>query len=79
LSLYISGDIATLAAERVITAEREDDMVRMAGGFTAVLKKDKGKWVFIQTHFPQLSERPLTGNMSGDSQFSMRAATGSKR
>jgi len=63
LSLYISGDIATLAAERCITAERGDEVVRMAGGFTAVLKKDEGRWVFIQTHFPQLSERPPAGKM----------------
>jgi len=69
LSLYISKDITTLAAERRIAAARGDKVVRMAGGFTAVLKKDEGRWVFIQTHFPQPSEHPLKGNVHRDSQF----------
>ena len=79
LSLSVSGDIATLAAERRITEARGDEMVKMAGGFTAVLKKDEGRWLFIQTHFPQPSEYPLTVNVRRGSRSPVQAASDSSR
>ncbi len=51
LSLNISGETASLAAVRDITALRKDEVIHRAGRLTAVLKHIHGKWFFIQTHY----------------------------
>jgi ketosteroid isomerase-like protein len=51
LSLTISGEIASLAADIYITSMRKNKMIRTAGKLTAVLKKVHGNWSFVQTHF----------------------------
>ena len=57
LSLFVSGDIAALAADTRISAERENGTLTRAGQLTAVLKKTDGKWFFLQTHFSMPSEQ----------------------
>ncbi|HUX78821.1 MAG TPA: nuclear transport factor 2 family protein [Thermodesulfovibrionales bacterium] len=51
LSIFIAGDIVTLAAERYLTALKGSEVVNIAGGLTAVMKNSNGSWFFIQTHF----------------------------
>jgi ketosteroid isomerase-like protein len=51
LSLYISEDIATLAAKSYLTAVKGEAVVNIESGLTAVMKNVSGKWFFIQTHF----------------------------
>lgn len=50
LSLSISGDLVTLAAERYLTALQGGELMPIAGGFTAVIKNSNGRWFFLQTH-----------------------------
>jgi uncharacterized protein (TIGR02246 family) len=61
LSLFVSGDVASLAADISISAMRGHGPVRTTERVTAVLKKTDGKWFFQQTHFSPSSEQQGAG------------------
>jgi uncharacterized protein (TIGR02246 family) len=61
LSLFVSGEIAALAADMRIAAVQGHGTVTKAGRLTAVLKRTDGKWFFLQTHFSPPSEELNAG------------------
>jgi ketosteroid isomerase-like protein len=61
LSLFISGDIASLAADMSVSAIRGHGPVRLTDRVTAVLKRTDGKWFFQQTHFSPSSQQHDAG------------------
>jgi uncharacterized protein (TIGR02246 family) len=61
LSLFVSGDVASLAADMRVSAVRGHRTVTTTGRLTVVLGKTDGKWFFRQTHFSPPSEQPGSG------------------
>lgn len=61
LSLFVSGEIAAIAADMRIAAVQGYENVTKTGILTAVLKRTDGKWFFLQTHFSPPSEELNAG------------------
>jgi ketosteroid isomerase-like protein len=61
LSLFVSGDVASLAADISVSAMCEHGPVRTTERVTAILKKTDGKWFFQQTHFSPSPEQQGAG------------------
>jgi ketosteroid isomerase-like protein len=61
LSLFVSGEIASLAADMRIFAVSGRTTVTTDSRVTAVLKRTGGKWFFRQTHFSSPSRQLNAG------------------
>jgi ketosteroid isomerase-like protein len=61
LSLFVSGEIAALAADTRVAAVRGHRTVTKSGRLTAILKRTDGNWFFLQTHFSPPSEQLNAG------------------